>query len=60
MRNINLNWWPVTILNIGGISNATSVSKLYPLDLTDDKDYKLFAQDIGPGNCLIDEWRRKN
>ena len=60
VRNINLNWWPVTILNIGGISNATSVSKLYPLDLTNDKDYKLFAQDIGPGNCLIDEWIRKN
>ena len=60
VRNINLNWWPVTILNIGGISNVTSVSKLYPLDLTNDKDYKLFAQDIGPGNCLIDEWIRKN
>ena len=60
VRNINLNWWPVTILNIGGISNATSVSKLYPLDLTTDKDYTLFAQDIGPGNCLIDEWIRKN
>ena len=60
VRNINLDWWPVTILNIGGISNVTSVSKLYPLDLTNDKDYKLFAQDIGPGNCLIDEWIRKN
>ena len=60
VRNINLNWWPVTILNIGGISNVTSVSKLYPLDLTTDKDYTLFAQDIGPGNCLIDEWIRKN
>jgi anhydro-N-acetylmuramic acid kinase len=60
VRNINLNWWPVTILNIGGISNVTSVSKLYPLDLTNDKDYKLFAQDIGPGHCLIDEWIRKN
>ena len=60
VRNINLNWWPVAILNIGGISNVTSVSKLYPLDLTTDKDYTLFAQDIGPGNCLIDEWIRKN
>jgi anhydro-N-acetylmuramic acid kinase len=60
VRNTNLNWWPVIILNIGGISNATSVSKLYPLDVTNDKDYKLFAQDIGPGNCLIDEWIRKN
>ena len=61
IRNINLEWWPVVILNIGGISNATSVSRLYPSDLTDDnKDYKLFAEDIGPGNCLIDEWIRKN
>ena len=66
MRNINLNWWPVIILNIGGISNATSVSRLYPknVDSVDlkryEKDYKLFAEDIGPGNCLIDEWIRKN
>ena len=61
VRNINLEWWPVVAINIGGISNATSVSRLYPSDLTDyNKDYKLFAEDIGPGNCLIDEWIRKN
>ena len=60
VRNINLDWWPVVVLNIGGISNATSVSRLYPSNLNDDKDYKLFAEDIGPGNCLIDEWVRKN
>ncbi len=60
VKNINLEWWPVVALNIGGISNATSVSKLYPSDLTGNKDYKLFAEDIGPGNCLIDEWIRKN
>ena len=61
LRNINLEWWPVVALNIGGISNATSVSRVYPSNLTDDnKDYKLFAEDIGPGNCLIDEWIRKN
>ena len=68
VRNISSSWWPVIALNIGGISNATSVSRPY---LDDDvahfveekrygKDYKLFAQDIGPGNCLIDEWIRKN
>ena len=68
VRNINLEWWPVVALNIGGISNATSVSRLYPDDDVTDfveqrrygKDYKLFAEDIGPGNCLIDEWIRKN
>ena len=68
VRNINLSWWPVVALNIGGISNATSVSRLYPDDDVTDfveqkhyvKDYKLFAEDIGPGNCLIDEWIRKN
>ena len=61
LRNISLEWWPAVALNIGGISNATSVSRHYPSDLTDDnKDYKLFAEDIGPGNCLIDEWIRKN
>jgi len=67
IRNIDSEWWPVVALNIGGISNATSVSRLYPIDVKDDinlkrygKDYKLFAEDIGPGNCLIDEWIRKN
>ena len=67
VRNIDLEWWPVVTLNIGGISNATSISRLYPMDVEDDvdlkrygKDYKLFAEDIGPGNCLIDEWIRKN
>ena len=29
-------------------------------DLNDDKEYRIFAEDIGPGNCLIDEWVRKN
>ena len=40
---------PTCILNIGGISNATIVS----ID-------ELFSKDIGPGNCLIDAWVRKN
>ena len=67
VRNINLEWWPVVALNIGGISNATSVSRLHSMDVVDSvdlnrygEDYKLFAEDIGPGNCLIDEWIRKN
>ena len=40
---------PTCILNIGGISNVTIVG----LD-------ELFSKDIGPGNCLIDTWVRKN
>ena len=60
VRNIDLNWWPVIVLNIGGISNATSISRIHPSNLNDNKDYELFAEDIGPGNCLIDEWLRKS
>ena len=41
---------PVTILNIGGISNIT---------LMDTKN-KIYSSDIGPGNCLIDQWIRIN
>ena len=46
---------PVTILNIGGISNITQVKNLSP-SIEDN----LLALDIGPGNCMIDEWIRKN
>jgi len=43
---------PVCILNIGGIANITIISS---------KDLgKLKSYDIGPGNCLLDEWVRKN
>ena len=42
---------PVCILNIGGIANMTIVSS---------KDFKdLKSYDIGPGNCLLDEWIKK-
>ena len=45
--------FPVCFLNIGGISNVTIVK--------DNKDYsELISKDIGPGNCLIDKWVRKN
>ena len=40
------------MLNIGGISNVTVVGNYYPYDFT--------SRDIGPGNCLIDAWVRKN
>ena len=57
------NWWPVIFLNIGGISNVTSTS-IFPAPLNDNNDLdsklKVFAGDIAPGNCLIDEWIRKN
>jgi len=42
---------PVCILNIGGIANITIISS---------KDFNdLKSNDIGPGNCLLDEWTRK-
>ncbi len=44
---------PVCILNIGGISNATIIKK--PTDSSE-----IYSRDIGPGNCLIDAWVRKN
>ncbi len=55
-KKFNLGF-PLNILNIGGISNFTSTV-----------DWKNFGQilneinayDIGPGNCLIDQWIRKN
>ena len=42
---------PVCILNIGGIANITAIGSY------EDKFFKSY--DIGPGNCLIDEWIRK-
>ena len=48
--------FPVNLLNIGGIANITSTVDWQNLDLKKN----LFAYDIGPGNCLIDEWVRKN
>ena len=48
-NQINL---PICILNIGGIANITIISSRNYNDL---KSY-----DIGPGNCLLDEWIRKN
>ena len=44
---------PVCILNIGGISNVTIIDETKgPSGLT--------SSDIGPGNCMIDTWVRKN
>ena len=46
-KKLNL---PSTILNIGGISNITTIN---------DK-FEISSSDIGPGNCLIDRWIRLN
>ena len=43
---------PVCILNIGGISNVTIIE--------DYGQNNLKSRDLGPGNCLIDSWVRKN
>ena len=39
-----------TIINIGGITNITRI----------DSDFYIYAQDCGPGMCLIDKWIRLN
>jgi anhydro-N-acetylmuramic acid kinase len=44
---------PVCFLNIGGISNITIVKKSTGYS-------EIFSKDIGPGNCMIDGWVRKN
>ena len=46
-NNIKL---PLTILNLGGIANITKI----------DEKKNISSLDIGPGNCLIDNWLRVN
>ncbi|MDA9678369.1 anhydro-N-acetylmuramic acid kinase [Candidatus Pelagibacter sp.] len=56
-RQINKNYkleFPINIINIGGITNVTTVLN------TEEVERDIHAYDIGPGNCLIDEWIRKN
>ena len=43
---------PTCILNIGGISNITIIEN--------NETFKFLSKDIGPGNCLIDNWIRNN
>ena len=54
-KKFNLEF-PINILNIGGIANITTTVNWKDLWHKD----KILAYDIGPGNCLIDEWIRKN
>tara|TARA_B100000941_G_C28357586_1_gene475241 strand:- start:36 stop:833 length:798 start_codon:yes stop_codon:yes gene_type:complete len=44
---------PVCFLNIGGISNVTIIGGQGSAN-------NFTSRDIGPGNCLIDAWVRKN
>ena len=53
-KKIKLNELPILILNIGGIANITCINHY-----DNNKNDQLFALDIGPGNCLIDQWMRK-
>ena len=43
---------PACVLNVGGIANITLVVS------KNNEDLKSF--DVGPGNCLLDEWVRKH
>ena len=43
---------PVCILNIGGIANITTIKEF------DNNNF--LSRDLGPGNCLMDEWIRNN
>ena len=52
LANQNQITLPTCILNIGGIANITTISSKNFNDLK--------SCDIGPGNCLLDEWVRKN
>ena len=57
-QNINKKYkieFPVCFINIGGISNITKISKKNEV-----LEENLEAFDSGPGNCLIDEWIKKN
>jgi anhydro-N-acetylmuramic acid kinase len=57
-KNINEKYqinFPVCFLNIGGISNITKIVKK-----DENLEENLEAFDSGPGNCMIDEWIRKN
>ena len=57
-KNINDKYqieFPICFINIGGISNITKIIKK-----NEKIEENLEAFDLGPGNCLIDDWVRKN
>ena len=57
-KKMRLNYnieYPIGFLNIGGIANVTKI-----INISDEIPKNISAFDIGPGNCLIDEWVRNN
>ena len=58
-NKINL---PVIIINLGGIANYTFIQEhaVVPRDDDEFKENYIISGDSGPGNCLIDQWIRKN
>ncbi len=57
-KKINQNYkvkFPIGFLNIGGIANVTKI-----INNSDNFQNNLSAFDVGPGNCLIDQWVRNN
>ncbi|MDC3106392.1 anhydro-N-acetylmuramic acid kinase [Candidatus Pelagibacter sp.] len=46
--------FPINFVNIGGITNVTLVLNNHEIK------QDIFAYDIAPGNCLIDQWLRKS
>ena len=47
--------FPIGFINIGGITNLTKIKAI-----SSNFEENITAFDIGPGNCLIDDWVRKN
>ncbi len=47
--------FPIGFINIGGITNLTKI-----INISNNFEDNITAYDIGPGNCLIDDWVRKN
>ncbi len=47
--------FPIGFINIGGITNLTKIKSI-----SNNFEDDINAFDIGPGNCLIDDWVRKN
>ena len=52
-KKFNLKY-PINIINIGGITNITLIMEDF------NNTINFYAYDVGPGNCLIDEWVRNN
>ncbi len=47
--------YPIILINIGGITNITQI-----VSDNEDINSNIFAYDIAPGNCLIDQWVRNH